>query len=125
MTGDPRPGRATGRPAGASRLVILIAAAAAIVVLAVAASMILGGPGRQVETGIVVAVQATSLSDIQGFSIRTSDGRTVDFKVGTIENATTFAPGHLAEHKVSLVPIRVTYVDEAGSHVAVRLEDAP
>ena len=127
MTGDPGSGtgRAAGRPAGVSRFVILIAAVAAIVVLAVAVTTILGGPGRQVETGIVVAVQATSLSDVQGFSIRTTDGRTVDFKVGTIENATTFAPGHLAEHKVSLVPIRVTYLDEAGSHVAVRLEDAP
>jgi hypothetical protein len=127
VTGGPGTGtgRAASRPAGASRLVILIAAVAAIVVLAVAVTTILGRPGRQVETGIVVAVEATSLSDVQGFSIRTTDGRTVDFKVGTIENATVFAPGHLAEHKVSFVPIRVTYVDEAGSHVAVRLEDAP
>jgi hypothetical protein len=118
-------GQLAGRPAGVSRLVILIAAVVAIVVLAVAATTILGGPGRRVETGIVVAVQATSLSDVQGFSIRTADGRTVDFRVGTIENAATFAPGHLAEHKVSLVPVRVTFVDDAGSHVAVRLEDAP
>ena len=127
MTGDARTGTgpAAERPAGGSRLLVLVAAVAAIVVLAVAARTIVGGPGRQVETGIVVAVEATSLSDVQGFSIRTSDGRTVDFRVGTIEDATTFAPGHLAEHKVSLVPIRVTYVDEAGSHVAVRLEDAP
>jgi hypothetical protein len=125
VTGDPATGRATGRPGGASRLVILVATVALIVVLAVAATTILGGPGRQVETGIVVAVEATSLSDVQGFSIRTADGRTVDFRVGTIEDATTFAPGHLAEHKVSLAPIRVTYVDEGGSHVAVRLEDAP
>ena len=34
--------------------------------------------------------------------------------MGDIENATQFAPGHLAEHKVSLVPIRVTYVQDAG-----------
>jgi hypothetical protein len=127
VTGDAGTGTgpAAERPAGGSRLLVLVAAVAAIVVLAVAARTIVGGPGRQVETGIVVAVEATSLSDVQGFSIRTSDGRTVDFRVGTIEDATTFAPGHLAEHKVSLVPIRVTYVDEAGSHVAVRLEDAP
>lgn len=127
MTGDPGPvtGRVASRPAGPSRLAILVAAVVAVVILAVAATTILGGPGRQVETGIVVAVQATSLSDVQGFSIRTADGRTVDFRVGTIENATTFAPGHLAEHKVTLVPIRVTFVDEAGSHVALRLEDAP
>jgi hypothetical protein len=125
VTRDPGSGPPARRPAGAGRLVLLIAAAAAIVVLALAATSIVGGPRRQVETGIVVAVEATSLSDVQGFSIRTTDGRTVDFRIGMIENATTFAPGHLAEHKVSLVPIRVTYVDAAGSRVAVRLEDAP
>jgi hypothetical protein len=73
----------------------------------------------------VVEVQATSLSDVRGFSIRTVDGRTIDFRMGNIENAAQFAPGHLAEHKVSLVPVRVTYVQEADGPVAVRLEDAP
>jgi hypothetical protein len=96
----------------------------AVVGLALVASIAFGGPGRRVETGVVVAVQATSLSAVQGFSIRTADGRTVDFRVGSIENATAFPPGHLGEHKVSLIPIRVTYVDQGGAHVAVRLEDA-
>ncbi len=104
---------------------LLVAAAVAVVLLAVIAATVLGGPGRRVETGVVVAVQATSLTDVEGFSIRTQDGRTVDFRVGTVENATTFPPGHLAEHKVSLVPVRVTYVEESGALVAVRLEDAP
>jgi hypothetical protein len=97
----------------------------AVVVLAIVAVTVLGGPGRQVETGIVVEVHATSLSNVQGFSIRTADGRTIDFRMGQIENATQFAPGHLAEHKVSLVPVRVTFVQEPGGPVAVRLEDGP
>ena len=105
-------------------MVLLIVAAAAVL-LAVVAATALGGPGRKVETGIVVAVQATSLSNVEGFSIRTADGRTVDFRMGTIENPTQFAPGHLAEHKVSLVPVRVTYVDGTDGRIAVRLEDAP
>jgi hypothetical protein len=104
---------------------LLVAAAIAVVLLVLIAATVFGGPGRRVETGVVVAVQATSLTDVEGFSIRTQDGRTVDFRVGTIEDATTFPPGHLAEHKVSLVPIRVTYVEESGALVAVRLEDAP
>jgi len=110
---------------GRRRLVVLLAVAAGVVLLALIAATVLGGPGRHVETGIVVAVEASSLSNVQGFSIRTTDGRTVDFRMGTIENATQFPPGHLAEHKVSLAPVRVTYVDEGGSAVAVRLEDAP
>ena len=104
---------------------VLIAAAIAAVTLGIAAAAVLGGPERHVETGVVVAVQATSLSSVRGFSIRTTDGRTVDFEVGTIENPTQFPPGHLAEHKVSLAPIRVTYVDRDGAHTAVRLEDVP
>jgi nitrate reductase NapE component len=111
--------------AGRRRLLVLLGVVVAVVLLAVVAVNVLGGPGRQVETGIVVGVQATSLTDVQGFSIRTADGRTVDFRMGTLENASQFAPGHLAAHKVSLVPVRVTYVQEPGGPVAVRLEDAP
>ena len=115
------PGGLTGR----RRLAFLLAIVIAVIALAVVAATILGGPGRRVETGIVVAVEATSLTLVQGFSIRTADGRTVDFRVGALENASTFPPGHLAEHKVSLVPIQVTYVDRDGGHVAVALVDAP
>jgi hypothetical protein len=111
--------------AGRKRLLILLGVVAAAVLLTIAAVNALGGPGRQVETGIVIAVEAKSLSDVEGFSIRTADGRTIDFRMGALENATQFAPGHLAEHKVSLVPVRVTYVQEPGGPVAVRLEDAP
>ncbi|MBA2382845.1 MAG: hypothetical protein H0V73_12110 [Chloroflexi bacterium] len=117
-------------PSGSRRVPVLIAIGAALIgaalIVAVAAgSMVLGGPVRHVETGIVVAVQATSLSSVQGFSIQTTDGRTVDFRVGSIENAATFPTGHLAEHKVGLVPVRVTFIDQNGSHLAVRIEDAP
>ena len=112
-------------PAGRRRLIVLLVVAAAVVAIVVAAATVLGGPGRKVETGIVVAVRATSLSNVQGFTIRTADGRTIDFRMGTIENPTQFPPGHLAEHKVSLAPVRVTYVDTANGPTAVRLEDAP
>jgi hypothetical protein len=110
---------------GPRRLAILAALVVAAVILAAVAAIVLGGPGRQVETGVVVGVEATGLTSVQGFSIRTADGRTVDFRIGTLENGAAFAPGHLAEHRVSLVPVRVTYVDEDGAHLAVRLEDAP
>jgi hypothetical protein len=111
-------------PPRGGRLAVLGVAVIAVILVAVAATA-LGGPGRRVETGIVVSVEATSLSQVHGFSIRTSDGRTVDFRIASLENAATFAPGHLAEHKVSLVPVRVTYVDRDGAHEAVRIEDAP
>ena len=118
-------GPSTSTTVGSRRLLVLGLIVVAVVAVAIGATTVLGGPGRQVETGIVVSVEATSLSAVQGFSIRTTDGRTVDFKIVAIENAATFPPGHLAEHKVSLVPVRVTYVDRNGSHEAVRIEDAP
>jgi uncharacterized protein (DUF58 family) len=104
---------------------LLVAAAIAVVLVAIVAATMFGGPGRRVETGVVVAVQATSLTNVQGFSIRTQDGRTVDFRLGPVDNANQFPPGHLAEHKVSVVPVRVTYIEESGALVAVHLEDAP
>ena len=116
--------RALAKP-GRGRLLLLGVVSVAAVALAAAAAMTIGGPGRQVETGIVVAVEATSLSSVQGFSIQTADGQTMDFRIVKIENASIFPPGHLAEHKVSLVPVRVTYVDRNGTHEAVRIEDAP
>jgi hypothetical protein len=128
VTGEPERAAApaqTSSTADARRLVIPAAVAIIAVVAAVVAANLLGGPGRRVETGVVVAVEATSLTSVQGFSIKTTDGRTVDFRVGTLENGAVFPPGHLAEHRVSLVPIRVTYIDEGGGHVAVRIEDAP
>jgi hypothetical protein len=119
-----QPGRVPAQP-GRARLLVLGAIAVAVVAVAVIAATTVGGPGRQVETGIVVAVEATSLSSVQGFSILTADGRTVDFRIVSLENTAAFPPGHLAVHKVSLVPVRVTYVDRDGSHEAVRIEDAP
>ncbi len=111
--------------AGRARLILLAVAVVAVIAVAAAASTLIGGPGRQVETGIVIAVEATSLSDVEGFSIRTADGRTVVFRITNLENAATFPPGHLSEHKVSLAPIRVTYIDEGSAHHALRIEDAP
>ena len=98
---------------------------AAVVAIAFGAATILGGPGRQVETGIVVDVQATSLTNVEGFSIRTADGRTLEFTVTVLENAATFPPGHLAEHKVSLATVRVTFIVDGAVNRAVRVEDGP
>lgn len=117
----PAPRLASGR----ARIILLIAAVAAVVGVSFGAATILGGPGRQVETGIVVDVQATSLTNVEGFSIRTADGRIVAFRIAGLENAATFPPGHLAEHKVSLTTVRVTFIADGSVNRAVRVEDAP
>jgi hypothetical protein len=73
----------------------------------------------------VIAVDSTSLTNVRGFTIRTPDGRTVAFTLGPLENASQFAPGHLNEHVATAVPVLVTYRDDNGQRVVVRLEDAP
>jgi hypothetical protein len=100
-------------------LVIAFVAAAAFVITTAAQ------PPRQTETGVVIAVDSTSLTNVKGFTIRTPDGRTVAFKLGQLENASQFAPGHLNEHIATAIPVLVTYQDKDGERVVVRLEDAP
>jgi hypothetical protein len=111
--------------AGRRRTIVV---AAGIVVALIAGGAILATslarPPRQTETGVVIRVDATSLTNVTGFTIRTPDGRTVAFRLGQLENSAQFAPGHLNEHMATAIPVLVTYRDENGERVVVRLEDA-
>ena len=100
---------------------LLIAAVALLIVTA----SIVGQAPRQTETGLVVAVDASGLTDVRGFTIRTSDGRTVVFKLGVLENGAQFPPGHLLEHAATGVKVVVTYRQDGADRVAIRLDDAP
>lgn len=92
--------------------------------LAIVVATSFGRPTDRAEVGIVVNVDAVSLTDVRGFTLRTPDGRTVVFRIGALENGAEFPPGHLGEHVATATPIRVTFRDEGGGLVAVRLEDA-
>ena len=74
--------------------------------------------------GIVVAVDAASLTDVRGFTLRISGGTTFQFKLGALENPTAFPPGHLAAHQATSSPVRVYFVEQDGARVVYRLEDA-
>ena len=99
----------------------LVIAAAALVVVIV--STVAQAPST--ETGLVVAVDSSGLTDVRGFSIRTGDGRTIAFRIGVLENGAQFPPGHLLEHAATGVKVVVTYRQENGELVAIRLDDAP
>lgn len=77
------------------------------------------------ETGLVVAVDSSGLTSVRGFTIRTNDGRTVMFRIGVLENGAAFPPGHLLEHAATGVKVVVTYRQENGELVAIRIDDAP
>jgi hypothetical protein len=99
----------------------------AIAVLALGAVVVsaFGQAPRQTETGLVIAVDSSGLTDVRGFTIRTDDGRTVVFRIGVLENGAQFPPGHLLEHRATGVKIVVTYRQGNGELVAIRLDDAP
>jgi hypothetical protein len=107
------------------RGVVWIGLAIAVLALGVVVVSAFGKAPRQTEMGLVTAVDASSLTNVRGFTIRTDDGRTVVFRIGALENGAQFAPGHLLEHRATGVKIVVTYRLENGELVAIRLEDAP
>jgi hypothetical protein len=109
------------RRGAVAALGIAMALLAGIFVVATA----LTRPAPKTEVGVVIFVDSVSLTDVRAFAIRTADGRTVEFRIGQLENGVQFPPGHLGVHQADALPVRVTYRDENGEHVAIRLEDAP
>lgn len=111
--------RLPGRPAA-----VLLGVGIGIIAVATVIASLLTQPGPRTESGVVIAVDAVSLGDVRAFTIRTADGRSVDFTIGALENASQFPPSHLAEHQATSEPVVVTYLDDGAARVAVRLEDA-
>ena len=122
--GAPEPARDTVKVRRSRTAIVGLGVAVGILAgLAVVASS-LGRPAPRTEVGVVVFVDSVSLTDVREFAIRTAEGRTVQFRVGQLENGSQFPPGHLGEHQATSVPVRVTYRDEGGVLVAIRLDDA-
>jgi hypothetical protein len=74
--------------------------------------------------GVVVAIDQVSLTQVNSFDLRMTDGKTVRLKVGALDNATQFSLSHLATHMATGVPIRAFYRLENSEPVAYHLEDA-
>jgi hypothetical protein len=97
---------------------------AAILVLAVALAAC--GSSGHVAQGIVTGITPDGPVGVARFEIRTTDGATLDFRVGTLElDGGAFPAEHLGEHRLTAQPVAVSYRDEDGELVAYRLEDAP
>jgi hypothetical protein len=108
-----------------SRLALVVA----VIGLAIVGLAVVNGavaPGERTETGWVTELDDRSLTEVAGFTLRTADGRLVEFTVGRLTiDATSFPAGHLREHRLLNAPVIVTYREDSGSRVAVRLQDAP
>jgi glycine betaine/choline ABC-type transport system substrate-binding protein len=100
-------------------------AGALALVLAVGLSVAACGPQDQTAAGVVIAVDAP-VGQVNGFTLRTTDGQVMSFVIGTLEtDAGAFPAFHLAVHAATLQPIAVAYRVEDGRNVVYRMADAP
>jgi hypothetical protein len=113
---------------------LFLLALAVLVVLTAGAATILSGSTPAVSTpppdttavvGVIVAVDARTLTDVRSFDLRTASGQIMTFGLSELQNGVQFPPGHLAEHKLTAAPVRVWYRSSGGQLLAIRLEDAP
>ena len=94
---------------------------------AAAISLVLVGCGSaNVIAGFVIDVNSSSLTEIDSFTLRTTDGETVTFRLDKLElDDGAFPAIHLREHMALNQPVAVAFRDEGGENVAYRLKDAP
>ena len=81
--------------------------------------------GAPSVVGVIVGVDSEGLDRVRGFTLRTTDGTTLEFTIGTLENGVAFPPGHMVEHQATAQAVRVWYRTVGETTVAIRLEDAP
>ncbi len=98
--------------------------AVALPVLVIAGTAACGDQGSTV-TGVVISLDSTG-GTIHGFTLRTTDGATLTFSIGTLDTGgTTFPASHLVVHAVSAAPVSVWYRVVGGQNVVYRMVDAP
>jgi hypothetical protein len=73
--------------------------------------------------GVLTDVDSEGLDKVTGFTLRTNEGRSLEFTIGELENPTEFPPGHLSEHLATGSPVRVFFELQGTSLVAYRLAD--
>ena len=81
-------------------------------------------PTLQTETGIVVSVDSPSIGVVDGFELRTRDGRSLVFDTSALDFRPEFPAAHLPEHQRLAAAVTVTYRTDGERLVVVRLDDA-
>ena len=81
-----------------------------------------GGEAPSEITGVVTAVESSSLTEVESFTVKTDD----DTYTVLIDTDTDlgFPPAHLNEHRVSGDPVHVKLDERDGDLYALSVEDA-
>ena len=83
------------------------------------------GPAPETVAGYVTAVESTSLTEVQTFTLETPEGERLVFQVGAVElDGGAFPPNHLRQHMALGQGVAVGYRMENGERMAFRLVDA-
>lgn len=76
-------------------------------------------------TGIVTAVDQPSLTDVRGFTLRTTAGTEMTFSIGDLRLTDgAFPANHLREHMATSSRVNVTFEAQGDERIATRLTDA-
>lgn len=97
------------------------------IVIAAAAMVVVGcDPGVERVSGLVTRIDTLGVGRVQGFTLRTTDGTTLDFVFdgGTDLSAGGWPPDHLQEHLALAEGVAVEYRTDRGRRIAIRLGDA-
>lgn len=81
-------------------------------------------PNADHVVGVVVKVESKGLTNVVGFTLRTTADKNMVFLVDTLENGVAFPPGHLVEHQAASSPIQVWYRTDNGINHALWMIDA-
>ena len=99
----------------------------ALLTVAIGAACRGGSDGPRSATGVIIDVQATSLTDIVAFTLHGDDGKTYVFHVApdaARDPQEGFFPGHLRSHAVAAERVRVFYRANGDELLAYKLEHA-
>ncbi|MGB2694625.1 MAG: hypothetical protein WBD55_05490 [Dehalococcoidia bacterium] len=79
---------------------------------------------EQSVSGVIIDVVAPSLTELNSFTLRSTDGRDLVFHIAPDarpEPAEGFVPGHLRTHAVEAARVKVFYRQEDGELLALRM----
>ena len=99
---------------------------AASILIALAIGACGGENSEKSAVGVIIDVQASSLTEIDSFTLRTNEGQTLVFRIAPdarpdLEEG--FVPGHLRSHAALAEQVEVFYREESGELLALRLVD--
>ena len=104
-------------PARLSRLAVLLT------LLALAAFAC--GGGERSESGVILDVAGSSLTQVDSFTFLDDDGDTLTFQIAPDASkglADGFFPGHMREHALAAERVTVYFREDDGVLLALRLE---